>query len=309
MEVNQVKPIHTLGIIVNPRKEQITIHLHKLDNWLRSKKISVDFLLCSYESKYAEESYECIQPVTENELLKRSQMIITLGGDGTILKAFQVIGKMEIPILGINLGGLGFLADTSPDHMIHNLSSCLDGNYYLENRSVLQCQVNNNGPTVYAFNDIVIDKSGFSRVIEIITHVNHSLLNSYIADGLIISTPTGSTGYSLSAGGPIVSPQTNVFLINPICPHSLTNRPVIVADSSVITLKVFTEYKEINIYRDGQIVNSYPSGTSFQISKADFCVRLVKMKKMSFYDTLRNKLHWGDDFRNKHRWSLNEKRK
>jgi NAD+ kinase len=309
MEINQVKPVQTVGIIVNPRKEQITIHLRKLDNWLKSKKMNIDFLMCRYGSKYVEDSYDCIQSVPEKELLKHSQIIITLGGDGTILKAFQSIGNMEIPILGINLGGLGFLADTSPENMIHNLSSCLEGNYYLENRSVLQCKVKNNRHTFYAFNDIVIDKSGFSRVIEIITHVNKSILNSYIADGVIISTPTGSTGYSLSAGGPIVSPQTNVFLINPICPHSLTNRPVIVGDTSIITLKVFTEYKEINVYHDGQIVNSYPSGTSFEISKANFCVRLVKMKKMSFYDTLRNKLHWGDDFRNKQRWSFNEKRK
>ena len=127
-----------------------------------------------------------------------------------------------------------------------------------------------------------------------------------MADGLIISTPTGSTGYSLSAGGPIVMPQTNVFIINPICPHSLTNRPVVISDNSEIQLKVYTEFKEINFYKDGQFVMNYPSGVTFTISKADFVVKLIKIKEMSFYETLRNKLHWGEDFRDKKRWSFND---
>jgi len=309
MEINQVKPVQTVGIIVNPRKEEINTYLGELSAWIQKSYYKTKFLLCTYESKYIIDDFAGIDMVSEQELLDRSDLIITLGGDGTILKAVQAIGKLSIPILGINLGGLGFLADTSPENMINNLQSCIQGQYFLESRTVLKCEVKNNGHIFYAFNDIVIDKSGFSRVIEIITHVNDSLLNSYIADGVILSTPTGSTGYSLSAGGPIVSPQTSVFLINPICPHSLSNRPVVVCDSSILTLEVFTEYKEINIYGDGQFVKSYPTGTSFIISKGDYSVNLVKMKGTSFYDTLRNKLHWGDDFRNKRRWSFNDKRK
>ncbi|HES59630.1 MAG TPA: NAD(+) kinase, partial [Caldithrix sp.] len=217
----------------------------------------------------------------------------------------QSVNNKQIPILGVNLGGLGFLADTPPDKMIHNLEAFLAGNFLIEDRIVLKCRIENSDETFYAFNDFVIDKSGFSRVIEIITSVDGNLLNSYVADGLIISTPTGSTGYSLSAGGPIIVPQTKVFIINPICPHSLTNRPVVVSDDSEITLQVFTEYKEINLYKDGQFINNYSSGIIVTISKAEFVIKLIKMKDMSFFKTLRNKLHWGEDFRDKKRWSYN----
>ncbi|MEJ2542770.1 MAG: NAD(+)/NADH kinase [Calditrichaceae bacterium] len=278
-----------------------------MEDWLEKTKYSITVLVCTYKSKYLKHSFKHIQECNEDRLLRESQLILTLGGDGTILRAVQAITDKQIPILGVNLGGLGFLADTSPEKMINNLEAYLSENYFIENRIVLKCKIENDDQTYYALNDFVIDKSGFSRVIEIITHVDENLLNSYVADGLIISTPTGSTGYSLSAGGPILVPKTNVFIINPICPHSLTNRPVVINDNSQITLQVYTEYKEMNIYRDGQFVNNYPSGILINISKASFAIKLIKMKEMSFFETLRNKLHWGEDFRDKKRWSYNDK--
>lgn len=307
--MNQINPkkINTIGILVNPRKEKVVKYLKDINSWIENVEYQTNFLLCTYNSKHISQTFLNISHVSEKELLKRSDIIITLGGDGTILKAVHSIGNLSVPILGVNLGGLGFLADTPPENMIKNIESCLKGNYFIEDRSILRCKIKENQDTFFAFNDIVIDKSGFSRVIEIVTHIDNNLLNYYIADGIILSTPTGSTAYSLSAGGPIVVPQTNVFIINPICPHSLTNRPVVVTDNSIVTLDVFTEYKEINIYRDGQFFQSCPSGTSFEISKADFQARLVKMKEMSFYNTLRNKLHWGEDFRDKKRWLSNDK--
>ena len=299
------KKVSIIGVIINPRKEEVVQYLKEIDNWIDKKRHKIRVLVCTYQSKYMKNAFKHIENCDEENLLKNSQLILTLGGDGTILRAVQVVADRQIPILGVNLGGLGFLADTPPDRMINNLEACISGNFFIEDRIVLKCCVEINNQTFYAFNDLVIDKSGFSRVIEIITSVDQNLLNSYVADGLIISTPTGSTGYSLSAGGPIVIPQTNVFIINPICPHSLTNRPVVISDSSQISLQVFTEYKEINLYKDGQYVCNYPSGVVFKISKADFFVKLVKMKEMSFYETLRSKLHWGEDFRDKKRWSFN----
>ncbi len=297
----------TIGIIINPRKEEVQRYLKIIDNWLAKSKKQIKVLVCTYKSKYLKHTFHYIKECDEKRLLRESNIILTLGGDGTILRAVQAVTDKMIPILGVNLGGLGFLADTSPDKMIHNLEVFLSGNYFIEDRIVLKCQIENDDQIFYAFNDLVIDKSGFSRVIEIITSVDENLLNSYVADGLIISTPTGSTGYSLSAGGPIVVPQTNVFIVNPICPHSLTNRPVVISDYSHITLQVFTEYKEVNLYKDGQFVNNYPSGVIFKISKAEFVIRLIKMKEMSFFETLRNKLYWGEDFRDKKRWSFNDK--
>ena len=301
--------LRRIGIVVNPRKEQVADSLERLAVWAKQNKQAVQLLLCAYDSPYVEKEYENLPPVTEQELLRQAEMIITLGGDGTILRLMHAINARQIPVLGVNLGGLGFLAETAPEMIIEHLEAYLQGHVRIEDRIILKCEVSGERKVFYAFNDIVFDKAGFSRVIEINTRVNDKLLNTYIADALIISTPTGSTGYSLSAGGPIVIPQTQVFVINPICPHSLTNRPVVVPDSSEIYIQVQTEYKEINIFRDGEMVQSYPSGTSFTVSKATFFARLVRMKSHSFYDTLRNKLHWGEDFRDKKRWSYNNSNK
>ena len=296
-----------IGIILNPRKAQVKEPLKVLDKWLSGHHPQALFSICCYDSPYVARKYEKITKEDENAILKGSNLIITLGGDGTILRVAHQIGKAETPILGVNLGGLGFLTETSPETFLDHLKAFLANKYIIESRSVLQCKVDNSEKSFYALNDLVIDKAGFSRVIEIVTSVDGRLLNSYVADGLILSTPTGSTGYSLSAGGPIVIPDTNVFIINPICPHSLTNRPVVVPESSVITINAFTEHTEINLYRDGEKILSFPSGTKFTVNKADFFVKLVKMEKYNFLDTIRNKLHWGEDFRNKQRWTYNIK--
>lgn len=292
-----------IGIIVNPRKEKVHTPLESLDKWISQTKPDAKFILCTYNSIYVKKRYKNLPLVSEEKILNKSEIIVTLGGDGTILRAVYSIGSSETPILGVNLGGLGFLAETAPEMLTGHLQAYLSNNYVIENRTMMKCHVEKTNYTFYAFNDIVIDKAGFSRVIEIETYIDESLLNSYIADALILSTPTGSTGYSLSAGGPIVIPQTNVFIVNPICPHSLTNRPVVVPDDSVISIKVFTEYKEVNVFRDGQMDKSYPSGTSFVITKGEYPAKLIKTKEKGFYDTLRNKLLWGKDFRDKDHWS------
>lgn len=297
------KKAGTIGIILNPRKKEVRAPLQALDTWLDSHYPDLEVLLCTFDSPFVRKNYRHFSMTSAEEVIKRAELIITLGGDGTILRTVQLVAGAGTPVLGVNLGGLGFLADTSPENFIEHLQSFLSGQYIIENRVMLKCHVLDSDQTFHAFNDLVIDKAGFSRVIEIVTYVDNRLLNSYIADALILSTPTGSTGYSLSAGGPIVIPETSVFLINPICPHSLTNRPVVVPDSSTIQLDVFTEFKEVNLFRDGQMVQSYPGGTSFQITRSEWQVKLIKMESRGFYETLRSKLHWGEDFRNKDRWS------
>jgi len=296
----------TFGIFVNPRKQQVRNPLKQLNKWIELTQPAAEFLLCESESPYIDKTYSHLAKASEQEIFQKSEIIITLGGDGTILRTMQAIGDRRIPVLGVNLGGLGFLADTSPEAFIDHINSILTGHYLIEERALLHCSVNKGEYSFVAFNDLVIDKAGFSRVIEISTRIDGDLLNSYIADALILSTPSGSTGYSLSAGGPIVIPQTNVFIINPICPHSLTNRPVVVPDTSVITIKVATEFKEVNLLRDGQLVAALPSGTEFEFSKANYTAHLVKMKKREFLETIRTKLHWGEDFRNKQRWSYED---
>ena len=297
----------TIGILVNPRKEQIVIPLRILNDWqkknLQSGRYDVEFLLSAVEAKAVDHRFEYLKRADAATILEQAQIILACGGDGTILRTVQLVGPREIPIMGVNLGGLGFLAEATPEDLTRDLENYLNDRYHIEERSLLECRIKNSNEKYFAFNDFVIDKAGFSRVIQIVTHVDNSLLNSYIADALIISTPTGSTGYSLSAGGPIVVPEANVFIINPICPHSLTNRPVVVPDTSNIRLQVHTEFKEVKLFRDGHEVSGYPSGTVFLITRANFSVRLIKMEHHSFYETLRNKLHWGEDFRNKKRWT------
>lgn len=300
------KTSSTIGIVLNPRKEHVVSSLKEIETWKHSTKSNVNFLLCGYDSPFIKEISNSFQLASEEEILRESDAIITLGGDGSILRIMHAINSSEIPVLGVNLGGLGFLAETSPEMLIAHLEAYLRGDCVIEKRSLLQCRVEVESDSFFALNDIVIDKAGFSRVIEIVTKIDGNLLNSYIADAMILSTPTGSTGYSLSAGGPITIPHTNVFIINPICPHSLTNRPVVVSDQSEISINVFTEHKEVNVFRDGQMINSFPSGSMFTVTKAPFTAKLIRMKEHAFYDTLRNKLHWGEDFRDKKRWSYND---
>jgi len=292
-----------IGIVVNPRKKQVRAQLRKLNSWIGKNEDSNRYLLCAFSSKYIDRQYDFLEQASQSELRETADVIVTLGGDGTILHTVNWLCTKVIPILGVNLGGLGFLAEVSPEDLPANLEAYLKGNFLVESRSLLQCRAEGTNEPFYALNDLVIDKAGFHRVIEIITRVDGCLLNSYIADGLVVSSPTGSTGYSLSAGGPIVVPQSKVIIINPICPHSLTNRPVVIPDDRKITIQVFTEHECINIFHDGKKEGSYPSGSSFTVEKADFAIQLVQFKTNAFYQTLRNKLGWGEDFRDKNRWS------
>ncbi len=297
------KKDQVVGIVVHPRKKQVVDPLEQIDHWITKEKPDAKFLLFADKSKYVGDHFKNLFFSELEEIINTSDMILTLGGDGSILRIVHEIGNRGIPIMGVNMGGLGFLADTAPEMLIIHLKAFLSNNYVIESRTLIKARCLSDGHKFYALNDIVFDKAGFSRVIEIQIKVNNQLFNSYIADALILSTPTGSTGYSMSAGGPIVIPLTEVFLINPICPHSLTNRPVIVPDKSILSIQVFTEFHEINVYRDGQSEGKYESGIKFELTKAGFKANFIKLKNNSFYDTLRTKFHWGEDFRDKRRWS------
>ena len=295
-----------IAIVVHPRKVQVVDPLNEIDNWISKENPHAEFLLFAYGSRYVRKNYINLEFSTLEEIIEKADMVLTLGGDGSILRIVHAVAEREIPIMGVNMGGLGFLADTAPESLIGHLKAFLSDNYIIEGRTLMKARCIADEHDFYALNDIVFDKAGFSRVIEIQVSVNEQLLNSYISDALILSTPTGSTGYSMSAGGPIVIPLTEVFVINPICPHSLTNRPVIVPDKSILTVKVFTEFHEINVFCDGQMEGNYASGVTFEVSKADFKANFIKLKNNSFYDTLRTKFHWGEDFRDKRRWSYND---
>ncbi len=224
-------------------------------------------------------------------------MVFSIGGDGTFLRTVSAIREKNIPILGINTGRLGFLADVSEDDMEETLSEILNGNYTIEERSQLQLTVKDSSAemTDYALNEIAILKQDSSSMITIEANINGERLTSYEADGLLIATPTGSTAYSLSVGGPIMAPNTSNFIITAIAPHSLSARPLVIEDNNILTLHVRSRSSCFLISLDGRSKAMPVNGTILQIKKAETSVRVVKRIGHTFYGTLKNKLKWGTD--------------
>jgi NAD+ kinase len=235
--------------------------------------------------------------VKERDLGTSCDMVIALGGDGTILRMARLLAPSKTPVLGINLGKLGFLAEVSIDELDECLTQILLHHYKIEPRTMLEASGDSMKTKFAALNDIVVGKYNFSRVMDIETYVNGEFLATFTGDGIVISTPTGSTAYALSNGGPIVTPQNKTFTISPICPHTLTARPVIVPDDSVITLKILSSFSHIQLTADGQMEKLLKSPVSITIKKAPFEARLVKREGTNYYDLLRRKLHWAKDVR------------
>jgi NAD+ kinase len=225
-------------------------------------------------------------------------MLVALGGDGTILAAARAVGRRGTPILGVNLGKLGFLAELAPEEIEKAVGDILANKYIVEERLVIEA-VSTAFPSrvIHAVNDIVLDKSRSSRVIDIETHIDGAFAVTYRGDGVIISTPTGSTAYALSNGGPIVTPGSDVIGITPISPHTLSGRPLIVPASSVIRIVAHAENEELLLAADGQEEAFLRPPAEVTVRKADYTVSLVKRTDRSYFDLLRAKLHWGRDAR------------
>lgn len=228
-----------------------------------------------------------------------ADMVLCIGGDGTFLKAASRVGKKEIPILGINTGRLGFLADVLPDQMEDAFDEIYQGNYLAEPRRVLKLTCNGHVLKGYPYglNEIAVLKRDTSSMITIHAYINGEPLNVYQADGLVISTPTGSTGYSLSVGGPILVPQSGTISLTAVAPHSLNVRPIVIRDDWEITLDVESRSHNFLIAVDGRS-ETCREGTKLTIKRADYYVRIVKRCHHSFFNTLREKMMWGMDGRN-----------
>ena len=228
-----------------------------------------------------------------------ADMVLSIGGDGTFLKAASRVGKKEIPILGVNTGRLGFLADVLPDQMEDAFDEIYQGNYLAEPRRVLKLTCNGHVLKGYPYglNEIAVLKRDTSSMITIHAYINGEPLNVYQADGLVISTPTGSTGYSLSVGGPILVPQSGTISLTAVAPHSLNVRPIVIRDDWEITLDVESRSHNFLIAVDGRS-ETCREGTRLTIKRADYYVRIVKRCHHSFFNTLREKMMWGMDGRN-----------
>lgn len=227
-----------------------------------------------------------------------TDVAISMGGDGTFLETARRVGNKEIPILGINTGRLGFLADISQQEMEAALNDFFNGNYKIEERSLIQVQ-SEEAPLKgypYALNEVAVLKRDNSSMISIRVEINGEYLTTYQADGLIINTPTGSTGYALSVGGPIIMPQAGIFGITPVAPHSLNMRPLTLKDEAEITLEVESRSHNFLVAIDGRS-ESCREGTRLSLKKAPYRIKVFQRKEHSFFNTLRNKLMWGADIR------------
>lgn len=238
---------------------------------------------------------------TFTELDKSFDLFFSIGGDGTILKAVTFVADLGIPIVGINTGRLGFLATIQKEDMEKSLYQILEGDYSISERSLLTVSTSPENKEInslnFALNEVALNRKNTTSMIKVETYVDGKYLTSYWSDGLIVATPTGSTGYSLSCGGPVIDPQTNSFVLTPIAPHNLSARPLVIPDSTTVTLKVSGRENAFLVSMDSRIA-TLEDDTVITIKKAPFNIKLLQLHDDSFIKTLRKKLLWGEDKRN-----------
>ena len=283
------------GNSFQPRKSQ---SLMRVLDFLRSKGASIIFDRTFYDFLTAEQNQELGEVGTFEGDDFNADYVISMGGDGTFLKAAVRVGIKSIPLIGVNMGRLGFLADVLPGEVETALQAVLEGNYNIEEHTAIQISTNGGDfdGCHYALNDIAVLKRDIASMIGIHTNIDGSFLVNYQADGLIVSTPTGSTAYSLSNGGPIIVPQTRTLCLTPVAPHSLNIRPIVISDSSTVTLEVESRSHNYLVAVDGRSYTMH-EGSTVTISKAPFVTRIVKPNGRRYFSSLRDKMMWGADKR------------
>ena len=232
-----------------------------------------------------------------NEIPAQVDLIVVLGGDGTLISVTRAVAGRDIPIVGVNLGRLGFLTEITRDELPEMMENLIRGDYTVTDRMMLDAHIKRNGGVVGSYtvlNDVVINKGALARIIDLNTYVDGRPLSTYKADGLIVSTPTGSTGYNLAAGGPIIYPEINSLLISPICPHMLTNRPIILWSRSIIEVEVCFEDDVVFFTGDGQIGCELLPGDRVEVRRSESRARLVNSPNRDYFEILRTKLSWGE---------------
>jgi len=295
-----------IGIIAKKNKPEAVSIARSLVEWLQPKKIEVyieeemgRLLFTSGPSLRAglplSDSY--VNSVERSDIPDHVEMIIVLGGDGTLLSVARLVGVHEVPILGVNLGGLGFLTEITLEELYRVLERIIQGDFVTDERVVLNAAVIRRGERMAEFivlNDAVINKGALARIIDLETTINEEYLTTFKSDGLIISTPTGSTAYNLSAGGPIVYPSLHCIIITPICSHTLTNRPIMVPDDVEIRAILKTKQQEVILTLDGQQGFSLEFEDVVEVRKAEGRILLIKSPYRHYFEVLREKLKWGE---------------
>jgi NAD+ kinase len=287
---NQIK---TVGIIVKPNHAEALKTACELSDWLEQRGISV-----VGNPRIQTQNLEAcdIDTVSEDRIGIESDLMVVLGGDGTMISTARLVGDSDVLVLGVNYGSLGYLTDFRIEEMFPALEAIFRGEYEVDRRVMLHAE-HWRGEEMLAtgrvLNDVVINKAALARIIEIEVSLNGLFVNSFRADGLIVSTPTGSTAYNLSAGGPIIYPSMNAVVLTPICPFTLTNRPIVIPDDAVIELELRQENEGVVLTLDGQIGYTMRADDHVRITKSPTTFNLVQPPNRNYFDVLRNKLKWG----------------
>ena len=282
--------IKKIGIIANVEKEKAAEYASRLKEWILDKGLEV-FLEKEIAGKLGEST-----GLEGKKLASLVDLIVVFGGDGTLLRAARLVREFDVPILGINLGTFGFLTEVNLNEMVSALEIIFNGDYQSEKRMMLDVAIIRNQECINegtVLNDVVINRGNLSRIIELKTLVDNRYLTTLNADGLIISTPTGSTAYSLSAGGPIVFPGLSSIIVTPICPHTLTNRPVILPEDVTIKVVLWTKEKGATLTLDGQVSFTLKSCDTIIIKKSGYFTNLIVSPHRGYLEILRTKLGWG----------------
>lgn len=288
--------ISRVGVFVKPRQPDALQTICRLVEWLAARGVKT-VTSPRVDAEEIEKKTRCeVETLGDAEMATVIDLAVVLGGDGTMIATARALGGREVPVLGVNYGNLGYLAEFRVEEMLSALEAILAGNYRIDRRLMLSAQIFRGEENLLhdrVLNDVVISKSALARIIEIETRINQQFVNLFRADGLIVSTPTGSTAYNLSAGGPIVYPSMRALVLTPICPHTLSNRPLVIQDDVEIELILKTPKEEVALTLDGQIGVPLECEDRVVVKKSGTCFNLIQADARNYFEVLRGKLRWG----------------
>jgi len=280
-----------IGIIAKPRNHGVRKAMEGLNTWLTEHGCEV------FMDTDTAAILEARSPYKKSKIPSLVEMIIVLGGDGTLLSVARVVEGTGVPILGVNVGGLGFLTEVTLEELYQTLEKVFNNEFTMEERLLLKAQILRQGEQVaqsFALNDVVVSKGTLAKMIQLEIYVNRQFVTALRGDGVILSTPTGSTAYSLSAGGPILHPSVDALILTPICPHTLTNRPIVIPDRVKIEVILKSKDEGVMATFDGQVGFSLRQEDIVEIGASETKTKLIHSPAINYYEVLRRKLKWGE---------------
>jgi len=280
------KEMKKIGVTANIRKPHTPAVLERLA--AAAGEMGAELVCCDDTAQ----SLPSIRKISRHRMVAEIELFMALGGDGTVLRAISILNGCDVPILGVNLGSLGFMTTVTEDKLEHALRCVQEGKCGISERTLAVCSLSGSKKEYIALNDVAIGWGRSSRVVTLNVRADGEEVSSYVCDGIVVSTPTGSTGHSLSSGGPIIHPEVRAFVLSPICPHTLSNRPLVIPDTCVIEVEVQAASKTLLLTMDGQEQLEVNRGDVIRIARSPHRAKLIRLPDYNYYSLLRHKLHW-----------------